>query len=383
MTYFKATAAALCLGLTANAGHAEPEGSAEDSIEPAQTLEQSFEQVQRAKLFQKWREELDAHVEGFAEEVRRKSIVFEVSHGDAVYELKGAADKAKALEAALFWLQKQFPESDLTEDDITIGEGKLEPADSPEVKERISAFKAEIYMDIANHAEGLALAETGGEKAVNLLADRLDGMAFRLAIRAKESTGFDPLLEVIGDLWNSVRIGTTTAKSVARNAATGTTERMDATAQFDAEHSNVHDALWEHLDGVLRVMDKVTRLERWGCRTKELTGPPRKFDAEYADLILTADHNGVSGLVEIKGLPPFKAQFYVDGLDRRWSWDFSESMPSAASSYAVTIRPDRRGNYYEFPAEAEPGARFKPRANYECTSYTAVQPDPEPSPENQ
>ncbi|MCY4238043.1 MAG: hypothetical protein OXC93_06785 [Rhodospirillaceae bacterium] len=35
MTYFKATAAALCLGLTANADHAEPEGLAEDSTEPA------------------------------------------------------------------------------------------------------------------------------------------------------------------------------------------------------------------------------------------------------------------------------------------------------------------------------------------------------------
>ena len=146
----------------------------------------------------------------------------------------------------------------------------------------------------------------------------------------------------------------------------------EAIARLDAAHSNVHDALWEHLDGVLFVMDNIAPLERWGCRSRPTMVPT---DPDDAELILTADRARWTGLVEIKGLPPFKTDFSIDGLDRRWNWnDFRNS---------IAIRPNSSGAYYEFPAEVEPGETFKARDSYSCTSYPAVQPDPEPSPERQ
>ena len=87
-------------------------------------------------------------------------------------------------------------------------------------------------------------------------------------------------------------------------------------------------------------------------------------DEDAALFKLTRYTEGL-GLVQVAGTINH-ATFSIQGLDRRWDWDWSEDY--STFRYSIVVRPNGSANYYNFDFADEEG-RAESRQIYKCEIY--------------
>lgn len=114
--------------------------------------------------------------------------------------------------------------------------------------------------------------------------------------------------------------------------------------------------------------DDLRVVERWKCYSifdhnkEKVLVEALRFERLEESLPLPSMSAGV---IKVAGIA-YKAIFYVDGFDRRWSFGPSEELAADKNpSFSLVVHPDGSAAYYDWSGVGE-GESVKPQQLYEC-----------------
>lgn len=240
--------------------------------------------------------------------------------------------------------------------------------------EDLSLARAGLFMETSQKLRKMALDAAGAEAEADLISGELELLSIYLRDYSKDPKKFNVTLEAIDQLYSSIWLQTTDIRKAEDRMAKAATSLEKLNIVVDSHkdgvpsHGVALDALQEHLRDLLGAMNLLTPLDRWGCRK----GSRVINTADHVELTLVAQPGtGSFGLVAIRGLPPFKTSFRIEGLNRRWDW-------GSNPKFTIVLDPQQDAFYIEFPLDAKRGDTAQPQSHYFCTSLPIGHPDPAP-----